>query len=180
MRSISGLYFLLRPAVYLLAKLPYFLNDYININKWFIFGALFCTISLFIAFAKPYKKCFMNFLDAILFFYFTIFSFLLSIRWPDVNTVVIARILLSTPIILFLLIITFKKIYSTVVQLYKVCKNNLQLPRTVTWFGGTAFTAETMGDQNSYDESQTAAKPLMQPTSTVISYGADDNEAPVL
>ena len=119
----------------------------------------------------------MNFLDAVLLFYFAIFSFLLSIRWP---AVVIARILVSTPIILFLIIITFKKIYSTVVQLYKVCKNNLKLPRTVTWFGGTALTAETMGDQNSYEEGQTAAKPLIQPTSTVISYGADDNEAPVL
>ena len=81
--------------------------------------------------------------------------------------------LFSTPIILFLLIITFQKIYTTFVQLYKVCRNCLKLPRT--WLGGTALAAATMDDQNAMVGSQKAAEPLIQPTSTVISYGADDN-----
>ena len=67
MRSISGLYFFLRPVEYLLTLLLHFLNKYVNINIiWFVHGNMFCTISLLIAFAKPYKKCYMNFLDAIL------------------------------------------------------------------------------------------------------------------
>ena len=98
-------------------------------------------------------------------FWMAILSFIFSTRWRINSEVVIARILLSTPITHFFLIITFKKIYTTVAQLYKVCRNNLKLPRT--WFGGTALSAKTVGDQSSYVESQTAAKPLIQPTSTV-------------
>ena len=169
MRSVSGLYFLLRPAVYLLSMLPRLWKD---INRWFMYGTLFCTISLFIAFAKPYKKCYMNFLDAVLLLYFAILSFISSTIWHN-STIMITRMLLSTPIILFLLIITFQKIYTTFVQLYKVCRNCLKLPRT--WLGGTAFEATTMNDQNALIGSQKAAEPLIQPTSTVISYGADDN-----
>ena len=114
MRSISGLYFFLRPAVYLLALFHLFLDKYVYINIWFVHGTMCCTISLLIAFAKPYKKCYMNFLDAILFFYFAIILLILSqTRWRDNITLFIARMVLSTPIILFLLVITLKMILYT-------------------------------------------------------------------
>ena len=174
MRSISGLYFFLRPVVYLLTfLLHHFLEKYVNINIWFVHGTMSCTISLLIAFAKPYKKCYMNFLDAILFFYFAIILLILSqTRWRDNITLFIARMVLSTPIILFLLVITLKMIYATIIHIVKVCRNSLKLP--CTWFRGTALTAESTSDQNAFVGSQAAAKPLIQPTSTVISYGADD------
>ena len=57
-------------------------------------------------------------------------------------------------------------------HIVKVCRNSLKLPWT--WFRGTALTAESTSDQNSFVGSQAVAKPLIQPTSTVISYGADD------
>ena len=169
MRSVSGLYFLLRPAVYLLTMLP---RLWKGINKWFMYGALLCTISLFIAFAKPYKKCYMNFLDAALLLYFAMFSFTFSTVSHN-SIAMITRILVSIPILLFLLIIIFQKIYTTFVLLYKVFRNSLKLP--CTWLGSTALGAATINDENALVGSQKAAEPLIQPTSTVISYGADDN-----
>ena len=176
MRSISGLYFLLRPAVFLLFMVPRLLNEYFNIknvNKWFINGTFFCTLSLFIAFAKPYKKCYMNFTDALLLFYLAILTFVFSTTWRNNTTLFLMRMLLSTPIILFLLAITFQKIHTATVKLYKMCRNHLKLPCTL-WFGGTDFTAETMDDQSVLVGSQMAAQPLIQPTSTVICYGTED------
>ena len=173
MRSISGLYFFLRPVVYLIALFHLFLDKYVSINIWFVHGTMSCTISLLIAFAKPYKKCYMNFLDAILFFYCAIILLIFSqTKWRDNITLFIVRMVLSTPIILFLLVITLKMIYATIVHIVKVCRKSLKLPRT--WFRGTALTAESTSDQNAFVGSQAAAKPLIQPTSTVISYGADD------
>ena len=162
MRSFSGLYYFLRPVVYLLTLLPRFLNKYIEINKWFIHGTMFCTISLLIAFAKPYKKCYMNFFRC---FYFAIVSFILSTKWHNNNTVtvLVAKMLLLTPIILFLLIITLKKLYIAAVQIFKACGNNLKLQ--CTCFRGATLTAETRG-QNVSVESQAAARPLIQPTSS--------------
>ena len=78
-------------------------------------------------------------------------------------TVLIARMLLLTPIILFLLIITLQKLYITAVQIFKACRNNLKLQ--CTCFRGATLTAETSG-QNVSVESQAAARPLIQPTSS--------------
>ena len=69
----------------------------------------------------------MNFLAAILLFYFAIVSFLLSTSWRIKSTVIIARILLLMPIILFR--------YCT---MFKVCRNNLKL------WGGLEHRIETL------------------------------------
>ena len=70
-------------------------------HAWEQLGVVVVVSTTLAAHTKPYEKCYMNFSDAILLFYSAIFSFILSIRWPDNNTVVIARMLLSTPIIPF-------------------------------------------------------------------------------
>ena len=64
MRSFSGLYFLLRLAAYLPSVLSHLLSSYFYINEWFTIGTTFCIISLFVAFAKPYRKAQMNYLDS--------------------------------------------------------------------------------------------------------------------
>ena len=105
MRSFSGLYFLLRLAAYLPSVLSHLLSSYFYINEWFTIGTTFCIIYLFVAFAKPYRKAQMNYLDSML--------------------------LLN------------------------------------------CHTAES--SQSAITGTVTAVQPLIQPTSTVFSYGAGDN-----
>jgi uncharacterized protein YqhQ len=114
----------------------------------------------------------MNFLDAVLLLYFAMFLFIFSITLNN-SKIIIARMLLLTPITLLLLMITFQIIYITAAQLYKVCRKNLKFP--CTWLRDTVFTTETMGDHNALVGSQTATEPLIQPTSTVISFGAESD-----
>ena len=178
MRSFSGLYFFLRPITYLLTLLPGLLAKYVSISKWFIYGTLFCAISLFTAFAKPYKKYYMNFLDALLLLYFGLLSFVFSSTWHK-NTVLIARVLLSTPIILFFLVIASRISFTAIIKIFKVCRKKLKLLCICFRLKGTTLTPETTLNQNEFIRSQATAKPLIQPTSTVISYGANDNEVPI-
>ena len=59
MRSLSGLYFLLRILIY------GGLNN-LGFGKWFTQGALFSITAVVIALCKPYKKLYMNISDALL------------------------------------------------------------------------------------------------------------------
>ena len=166
MRSFSGLYFLLRLAAYLPSVLSHLLSSYFYINEWFTIGTTFCIISLFVAFAKPYRKAQMNYLDSMLLLNCALLSFMLSTGW---RMLLVARILLSTPITLLCLIIILKKANSAIKNTFKVCTSHFNRCR----FRGACHTAES--SQSAITGTVTAVQPLIQPTSTVFSYGADDN-----
>ena len=164
MRSFSGLYFFLRLMAYLPSLLCRLLSNYFDINKWFILGTFFCIASLFTAFAKPYRQPYMNVLDAFLLVNFALFNFIIS---AGGHMLLIARVVISTPIALFFLIITLKKAHFAIIKVPQVFKNKFKLQ--YEWFRCTFYTAE----RNQHTSRNTVAQPLIQPTSTVISYGAD-------
>ena len=169
MRSFSGLYFFLRLMAYLPSLLCRLLSNYFDINKWFILGTFFCIASLFTAFAKPYRQPYMNVLDAFLLLNFALLNFIIS---AGGHMLLIARVVISTPIALFFLIITLKKAHFAIIKVPQVFRNKFKLQYVIEWFRGTSYTAK----RNQHTTHNTAAQPLIQPTSTVISYGADDND----
>ena len=62
MRSLSGLYFFIRIFIILL----HLMMDLFIPNIWLSRTLLYSSITLLIAFIKPYKKTYMNFFDTIL------------------------------------------------------------------------------------------------------------------
>lgn len=168
MRSFSSFYFCLRLVVCLPSLLSHILNPQMYIKEWFVLGTLFCIISLFVAFAKPYIKPYMNHLDAILHLHFAILCFVLStgtqkLKTPYI-TATLSRVLLSVPMAVFLLGIVLKIII-------RVCRRNLfKFP-----CAGTSFDDEPSSQRALAGNAAPAAQPLIQPTFTVIRYGADNN-----
>ena len=165
--------FFLRLVTYLPTLLSRLLNEYFHINEWFIFGTLFSVLSLFTSFAKPYKKPYMNYLDAMLHLHYGILCFVLSTG----QQIIIARVLLWTPFTLLFLIIStiiFKKLQVAILKILKVCsKLNWHHQR----FRGITLTTEPSNNQRVSVCGQTVVKPLIQPTSTVFNYGAINDNA---
>ena len=122
----------------------------------------------YITIARPYHKAYMNYWDIAILSHLAVLSNILS---SGIRTLLLARILLSIPIAVFILTIVCRKCYhlykAYLKPLLRKCCNCFQLRRS-------AVAAES--NQSFTVDSLTAAEPLIQPTSTVLNYGIDDNE----
>ena len=174
MRSFSGLYFFLRLLMWLPILISHLTNRYSNvyIDKWIFLGFFFCITSLSMTYIRPYNKAYMNYLDALLLLNIALLSFVLSSRLPMLQ---IARILLSMPIALLFLVICSKKFYGVIKRTVRVHS----LPSKLKYLCRCIEETPSIVEQNEPEIVDIAgeAQPLIQPTSTIISYGADDNEA---
>ena len=165
MRSFAGLYFVLRIAACLGALLSHLVSKYLFIGRWLTLGTLLFFTTLTIAIARPYQKAYMNYWDIAILSHLAVLSNILS---SGIRTLLLARILLNIPIAVFVLTIVCRKCYHLYkAHLLRKCCNCFQLRRS-------AVAAES--NQSSTVDSLTAAEPLIQPTSTVLNYGIDDNE----
>ena len=164
MRSFSGIYFFLRGAVYLLSSVSHALQSYIFICDWFTLGTLFFLASLTVAIAKPYCRAYMNYWDIAILSHLAITCYSLS---SGAHALLLDRILLTVPITVFFIITMLTKCC----VMSKVCYNDLKVPKYCSCFtsGNTLFTAEPC--QSCRVDYPTVSQPLIQPTSTVISYG---------
>lgn len=175
MRSFSSLYFLFRLVIYFSTLLSYLVRGFFHTNDWLIFGSLFSILSLFTAFAKPYNKPYMNYFDAILHWHVAISCFILSTGPP---LLIITRLLLWTPITLLFLIFlstSFKKLKFAILKILK--KSLSKLNWLSRYFKSTPLTIEPNYNQQVYVCDPKADKPLIQPTSSVITYGAINDNA---
>ena len=68
-----------------------------------------------------------------------------------------------------------KKVYGTIKHIVKVRSLPSKVKYLCRCFEGTPSTTET--NEPEFFDIAGEAQPLIQPTSTVIGYGADDNEA---
>ena len=172
MRNFSGLYFLLGIIAYFTAILSHTMSSYLFISRWFAMGTVFFVITLAMTIAKPYRKAYMNHLDALLLSYCAIFCYVLPFSY---HTQLFVRILITTPIAVFIIIIILKKLYGSV-KSYK-CKLNSQrcVHKYFCCYTSKRIPVTVESTQNSTANTPTSTQPLIQPTSTVMSYGIKDS-----
>ena len=172
MRSFSGLYFLPGIIVYFTAALSRAMSSYLFISRWFAMGTVFFVITLAMTIAKPYRKAYMNHLDALLLSYCAIFCYVLPFNYC---TQLFVRILITTPIAVFIITIILKKLYGAF-KSYK-CKLNSQrcIHKYFCCYTSKRISNTVESPQNSTANTPTSTQPLIQPTSTVMSYGIKDS-----
>ena len=104
MRSLSGLYFFLRIVAFLSAYLSQKISHHV-FDVWFPLGTVCLITALTIAFIRPYKQTYMNYLDALLLSNFALLAFVIS---SEFHVLLAARILFLTPIAMFFMLILRK------------------------------------------------------------------------
>ena len=166
MRSFSGLYFFLRIVPYLIVSLQLLQLPKNNIvTYWYYFGTLFFVAALTIALAKPYQKAYMNYLDIFLLSNIALLCFIVL---SGSTMLLPTRILLATPIIAFILIMVIRVFRYAIRHLSKCTCIKFILQKLLALRTAT-YIAKV--EQNSTIDTPTAARRLIQPTSTVLNYG---------
>ena len=172
MRSFSGLYFILPYVVYVVSVLIHDFESYLYVSPEFAIGTLFFVIILVITIGKPYRKAYMNHLDTLLLSNFMILCYVLC---SGFSTQSIARTLIAIPITVFIIAIVMTRVYNTFRS--HLC-HKLKLPLCIhISFNYQYFTTNMTNEssQNSTVNTPTSTQPLLQPTSTVTSYGTTDS-----
>ena len=164
MRSFSGLYFLLRiiPFVINLVARQLF-KVYHAVYRWYSYGTVFFAAALIVALAKPYQKVYMNYLDSLILFDLALIYYTFLSGAPMVQAIMI---LLATPILAFIIIMVIKIIVRYAVRPLSKCTcSKFVIRKLVTLRTATILCEEEQQFINA------AKQPLIQPTSTVLSYG---------
>ena len=172
MRSFSGLYFFLILTVYFTLLLTHAMNSYLSVSRWFTIGMVLFFTLLAVIIAKPYRKTYMNYLDTLLLSNYMILCYVLS---SGFRTQLVARILITTPIAVFIVSIILKKVYN--MSKSYVCKLKSQscIPDSFNCFRSKRMPIAVESTQSSTANTPTSTQPLIQPTSTVMTYGIKDN-----
>ena len=107
MRYFSALYFLIRPFLVTL----YVIRAVKVCNMFFYVALSFASVTLVIAYLKPYKKAFMNLSDIVLLALFTLLCLLsgVNLRYTFVGTVTMIILFLS-PLFVFFIVISARLI----------------------------------------------------------------------
>ena len=169
MRSFSGFYFLLRVLAYFTPILSFKIE---RMNECYSLGTIFLSSALIIALIKPYKKMYMNYLDTILLSNIALMCYTLS---SGFCVLLMARGLLLSPIIIFIVMICLKKFHD--ISKLHMCNVKVLLQRCYECCRLRRAQLSSEPIQSSTADIPTAAQPLVQPTCTVISYGGNDNGA---
>ena len=166
MRCISGLYFVLRITPFLIKLITRLLSvEYHAFVHWFNSGTLFLIAALTVALVKPYQKVYMNYLDTLILsnlalIYYTFLS--------GVSMLLTIRILLAIPITVFMLNMVIKLMRYATKLLSKCTCSKLVIRKLVTLRTATLPYEE---EQRCIIDTSKAVQPLIEPTSTVLSYG---------
>ena len=117
MRSFSGLYFFIRIALYLTGFLSKKLSGHIPVwfekAIWFSSGTVFFITVLTIGLAQPYiKKAYMCCIDTFLLANLALMCFVV-LELADLPRIDVTRVLLFTPMLAFMVIITLNKLQLT-------------------------------------------------------------------
>ena len=151
MRSFSGLYFLMQWFLFIAEA---FAKDTGYFQPFLLPGVLFSFTALIIALAKPYKKPYMTCLDTLIVFNLAVLCFILSSKKQKLP---IFQILILTPIPIFIVVIFQRKVVREVFM--KIgCKRER-----------AALQITEPTDSSTVDKSS-PIQPLIQPTSTILSY----------
>ena len=173
MRSFSSLYFFLVLTAYFTVLQTHAINSYLFINRWFAIGTLLFLTTLTVTIAKPYWAAYMNHLDTLLVSNCTILCYVLS---SGFRIYLVARILLTTPIAVFIVSIVLKKEYTMFKSYTCKYKSPLCIQDSFNCFRSKRMPiAAVESTQSSTANTPTSAQPLITPTSSVVSYGITGN-----
>ena len=172
MRSFSGLYFFLEIAANITVLLSHLMSSYLYVSRWFAIGILLFLTTLAMTIAKPYRKAYMNYLDTLLLSNYTILCYVLS---SGFRTQLVARILITTPIAVFIVSIILKKVYNVSKSYTCKLKSPSCIQDSFNCIRSKRIPIAVESTQSSTANTPTSAEPLIQPTSTVMSYGITDN-----
>ena len=171
MRSFSGLYFLLGIIAYFVA-LSRTMSSYLFISHWFAIGTVYFITTLAITIAKPYRKAYTNYLDTLLLSNCTILCYVLS---SGFRTHLVAQILITTPIAVFIVSIISKKLYGAFKSYKCKLKSQRCLHKYFCCYTSNRMPTAVESTQSSTANTPTSTQPLIQPTSTVMTYVTRDN-----
>ena len=132
---------------------------------------LFFTL-LAVIIAKPYRKTYMNYLDTLLLSNYMILCYVLS---SGFRTQLVAQILITTPIAVFIVSIILKKVYNMSKSYMCKLKSQSCIPDSFNCFRSKRMPIAVESTQSSTANTPTSTQPLIQPTSTVMTYGIKDN-----
>ena len=165
MRSISGLYFFLKIMPFLIKLIVRTFSKYHAIIRWFYFGTLFFIAALSVGITKSYKKPYMNYMDIFILSNLALINYILLSEVSMLQTI---RILLATPISVLIIIMVTKLILNAARSLLKFTCSKFTIRNFITLRTATFPRQE---EQRFITDTPTATQPLIEPSSTVLSYG---------
>ena len=163
MRGFSGLYFLLGIIAYFIVALSRTMSSYLFISHWFAIGTVYFITTLAITIAKPYRKAYMNYLDTLLLSNCTILCYVLPF---SLRTQLVVRILITTPITVFIVSIISKKLYGAFKSYKCKLKSQQCLHKYFCCYTSNRMPTAVESTQSSTANTPTSTQPLIQPTST--------------
>ena len=165
MRSLSGLYFLLRIVVFGSSWTLKITN-----NSYFMRCIIFVITALVIASLKPYQKAYMNHMDTLLLLNLALLCYVMSSAsyLPKSTMLLFAKTLVSIPLAAFILISLLKFIYQKLHLKVTTCiSQKLYVIRALLNTDCEPAQSSTADAPATAQEQQ----PLIQPTCTEINYG---------
>ena len=165
MRSFSGLYFFLKIMPFLIKLIVRTFSKYHAVIHWFYFGTLFFIAALSVGITKPYKKPYMNYMDVLILSNLALINYILLSEVSMLQTI---RILLATPISVLIIIMVTKLILNAARSLLKFTCSKFTIRNCITLRTATFPRQE---EQRFITDTPTATQPLIEPSSTVLSYG---------
>ena len=163
MRRFSSFYFFLRIFLCLLAVSARYIKHNV-LSRYYLTGTLMLFTTLVFAFAKPYRKSFMNYLDVLLLTNFTLVSYTLSLQSNNPSVSEATRILIAAPIVILILYKVLKTIHDAIRYVSKSCDCKAPLKNFVEYFKKSRIF-----------KTATEEGPLLSPTCQVPSYGTNSN-----
>ena len=175
MRSIAGLYFILRFMPFLTKSMEqlYTKDKYHSVRHWYYSGSLFLVIALIVALARPYRRAYMNYLDIFILSDLALIYYAFSCGG---NVLLTIRILLVVPISALLIAMIVKITCYSARQLSKCTCAKFVIHKSVSLMTAISTHQEQQVTISSMHNNPSAAQPLIEPTSTVVSYDTCTND----
>ena len=155
--------FFLQVIPSIISAVTHLISMYSYVRTGFAMGTLFFVIILVVTIGKPYRKVYMNLLDTLILSNIMILSYALS---SGFRNPIIAQTLIAMPITVFVVAIILKIMYMC--RLHIMC-HKLKLLYSLSRCNTTSET-----NKNTIVNTSTSSQPLLQPTSTVFSYGTNN------
>ena len=168
MRFFSGLYFILRIMPFLIKLIVRPFSTFHATIHWYYSSIVFFAIALIVGITKPYKRAYMNYLDALILSNLTVLYYTFVY---GAHLLLLIRMLLTIPILVFVTYMIIKTIKVCFIgrslsqcTCFKLVKRKITSLKTVTF--------SSKEEQQFTIDSPTAAQPLIEPTSTTLNYGS--------